>query len=117
MEKAIGTMGVAAATDLTAAFSFAEFMAAGVGGFPVCPWGCPIAGGLIVVSLKRQSARMCAREASGAFGVFAVLMALVLAPGHPGVENAGPLSVDGATLLRVAVSSPGPFADARRGFL
>lgn len=81
MRKAIGTMTVAAVVVLlTATFGFAEYAVAGAGEFPYFQFGVLIVGGLVIVSLKHKYERMYAKEAVGAFALYAVLVALFTNP-------------------------------------
>lgn len=81
MKKTAGSMIVAAMVVLfTATFSFAEFVAAGVGNFPYFQLGALIIGGMVIISLKHKFERMYTNEAVGAFALYTVLMALFTNP-------------------------------------
>ena len=81
MKKTLATTIVAAAVVLlTATFSFAEYVAAGVTNFPFFQLGCLIVGGLILVSLKRKYEKMYIGEVVGVFALYTILMALFTNP-------------------------------------
>ena len=81
MKKTFGTMIVSAMVVLfTAAFSFAEFAAAGVSNFPYFQLGCLVIGGMIIISLKHKYAKIYTNEAVGAFALYTVLIALFTNP-------------------------------------
>jgi len=81
MKKTLATTVVAAAVILlTAAFSFAEYTAAGVTNFPFFQLGCLIVGGLIMVSLKRKYEKMYIGEVVTVFALYTLLMALFTNP-------------------------------------
>ena len=81
MKKMVQTMLLVAFVILTtASFSFAQFTAAGEGGFPYFHLGCLIVGGLIIVSLKSKYNKLYLSEAIGAFALYAVLIAIFTAP-------------------------------------
>jgi hypothetical protein len=88
MKKALGTMAVAATVVLlTATFSFAEYVAAGVGNFPYFQLGCLIVGGLIIISLKSKFEKMYTSEMIGAFALYTVLIALFTNPVIDVIKN------------------------------
>jgi FtsH-binding integral membrane protein len=64
----------------TASFSYAEYAAAGSGGFPYFHLGCLIVGGLIILSLKNRYPRLYLSEAIGSFALYTVLVALFTSP-------------------------------------
>jgi FtsH-binding integral membrane protein len=64
----------------TASFSYAEYAAAGGGGFPYFHLGCLIVGGLIILSLKNRYSRLYLNEAIGSFALYTVLVALFTSP-------------------------------------
>jgi hypothetical protein len=81
MKKTLATTIVATAVVLlTATFSFAEYVAAGVTNFPFFQLGCLIVGGLILVSLKRKYEKMYIGEVVGVFALYTILMALFTNP-------------------------------------
>lgn len=81
MKKTLGTMLVTVVVILmTATFSFAEYVAAGVGNFPYFQLGCLIVGGMIIISLKHKYAKIYTNEAVGAFALYTVLIALFTNP-------------------------------------
>jgi len=88
MKKTFGTMVVAAMVVLfTAAFSFAEFAAAGVANFPYFQLGALIIGGMIIISLKHKYAKIYTNEAVGVFALYTVLIALFTNPVIDAVKN------------------------------
>ena len=88
MKKTLGTMLVTAVVVLmTATFSFAEYMAAGVGDFPFFQLGCLIVGGLIIISLKHKYQKIYTNEAVGAFALYTVLIALFTNPVVEALKN------------------------------
>jgi len=88
MKKTFGTMVVAAMVVLfTAAFSFAEFAAAGVSNFPYFQLGCLVIGGMIIISLKHKYAKIYTNEAVGVFALYTVLIALFTNPVIDAVKN------------------------------
>ena len=52
-------------TLVTAFFSYAQYSVTGGGAFPFFHLGCPVIGGLIIVSLKRKYAKLYLSEAIG----------------------------------------------------
>lgn len=88
MKKTLGTILVTAVVVLmTATFSFAEYMAAGVGDFPYFQLGCLIVGGLIIISLKHKYQKIYTNEAVGAFALYTVLIALFTNPVIDALKN------------------------------
>jgi len=88
MKKTAGTMIVAATVVLfTAAFSFAEYSAAGVANFPYFQLGALVVGGMCIISLKHKFAKMYTNEAIGAFALYTVLIALFTNPVIDAVKN------------------------------
>lgn len=88
MKKTLGTMLVTVVVVLmTATFSFAEYVAAGVGNFPYFQLGCLIVGGMIIISLKHKYEKIYTNEAVGAFALYTVLIALFTNPVVEALKN------------------------------
>jgi hypothetical protein len=74
MKKTLSTLLLTVFVVLiTATFSFAEFMAAGVDNFPYFHLGALIVGGLTIISLKQKYQKLYLSEAVGSFAMYAAL--------------------------------------------
>jgi FtsH-binding integral membrane protein len=88
MKKTLSTLILTVLVVLiTATFSFAEYMAAGVDNFPYFHLGALIVGGLTIISLKQKYQKLYLSEAAGSFAMYAVLVALFTSPVTEAIRN------------------------------